>query len=181
MILPSLRGSEPRFCYTALRYPGFTRRARRARRARRKRFAGARGFQRGRYDKPDMSGPGLKQFLFNLSQILRAVGAWRLVRRTLGLRSPRSLRPRLACDGPLALGGYGPGLKQFLFNLSQILRAVGAWRLVRKNLGLRSPCSLRPRLACDGPLALQNSATNYPGRDGDPQRGFPAVGHSEFC
>ncbi len=80
---------------------GFTRRARR------KRFAGARGFQRGRYDKPDMSGPGLKQFLFNLSQILRAVGAWRLVRRNLGLRSPRSLRPRLACDGPLALGGYG--------------------------------------------------------------------------
>jgi hypothetical protein len=51
-------------------------------------------------------------------------------------------------------------LEHLLFNLSQLSRAVGAWRFPRRNLGLRSLRSLQPRLAYDGPLALKKFATN---------------------
>jgi hypothetical protein len=39
--------------------------------------------------------------------------------------------------------------------VARLSRTVGAWRLGPENLGLRSRCSLRPRLAYDGPLALE--------------------------
>ena len=50
------------------------------------------------------------------------------------------------------------GLEQFLVNLTRLSRAVGALQILRNNLGLRSPCSLRPRLAYAGPSALNKLA-----------------------
>jgi hypothetical protein len=101
-----------------------------------------------------------EHFLFsNLNNTVAAISYALSGRGPFSVRIPRAL-PRA---GMLQAVGLRLHLEIELPGLTQLSRAVGAWRPVRRTLGLRSPCSLRPRLACDGPSALQNSATNQPG------------------